>query len=133
MCGDSRQHVMISLPCNGPPRASASCFPRCFKPTVADVATVGGVEKIIESCAAYGHGQRMYHASTRGFIVGGLVRHITGGTTLGHFIKDNIVEPLGLTLLTGATFVREVAQAPSWCGAKAARESVCQRASRSNG
>lgn len=65
-------------------------------PTIADVEKTadGAVERLIEGSAAWGHGQRMYHASTRGFVLGGLVRQITG-KTLGSFIAAEIAGPLG--------------------------------------
>ena len=77
-------------------------FKKNLVPTVADVTNTadGAVERVIEGCAPWGYGKRMYHASTRGFIIGGLVRQITGNT-LGNFIKTEIQEPLGLTLFCG--------------------------------
>lgn len=73
-------------------------FSKVRVPTVADVAATadGAVERLIEGSAAWGQGKRMYHASTRGFVIGGLVRQITG-QTLGSFIATDIAAPLGLT------------------------------------
>lgn len=56
----------------------------------------GAVERFIEGSASWGHGKRMYHASTRGFVVGGIVRQVTG-QTLGEFISREIVEPMNVT------------------------------------
>ena len=77
-------------------------FRRTLVPTVADVAatSTGAVERIIESAGVWGHGRRMYHASTRGLVIGGLVRQLTG-ETLGQFIKTSIAEPLGIEVLCG--------------------------------
>eukprot|EP01052_Picozoa_sp_SAG31_P010092 SAG31_NODE_543_length_14248_cov_3.230900_3_plen_279_part_00 len=73
-------------------------FSKVRVPTITDVAATadGAVERLIEGSAAWGHGKRMYHASTRGFVIGGLVRQITG-QTLGSFIATDIAVPLGLT------------------------------------
>ena len=77
---------------------------KCRVPTVADVEATasGAVEALIEGSAAWGHGRRMYHASTRGFVLGGLLRQITG-QTLGQFIASEIATPLGVTVQCGAT------------------------------
>jgi CubicO group peptidase (beta-lactamase class C family) len=41
------------------------------------------------------HGtQSGYHAVTQGYLVGEVVRRVTG-TTLGHFFRENVAEPLG--------------------------------------
>jgi CubicO group peptidase (beta-lactamase class C family) len=41
------------------------------------------------------HGtQSGYHAVTQGYLVGEVVRRITG-TTIGHFFKENVADPLG--------------------------------------
>ena len=73
-------------------------------PTVAEVAATadGAVEALIEDCAAWGHGRRMYHASTRGFVLGGLVRQLTG-KTLGAFIASEISRPLAVPVYCGAS------------------------------
>jgi CubicO group peptidase (beta-lactamase class C family) len=80
-------------------------------PTVAEVAETasGAVERLIEGSAAWGHGKRMYHASTRGFVVNGLVRQATGGTTLGAFVRDEIAGPLGITAYCGASLEEQAA------------------------
>jgi len=71
-------------------------------PKIADVEATasGAVERIIEGSGCWGYGQRMYHASTRGFVIGGLVRQVTG-QTLGQFIRTEIAEPLGISVLCG--------------------------------
>lgn len=81
-------------------------FKKVKVPTIADVEGTknGDVEKTIEGCAAWGHSKRMYHASTRGFVVAGLVRQITG-KTLGEFVREEIVNKLSpeVNLHVGAT------------------------------
>lgn len=75
-------------------------FTKTFVPTVAEVAAEGAVERIIESSGTWGYGKRMYHASTRGFIIGGLIRQLSG-QTLGQFIRTEIAEPLSVDVLCG--------------------------------
>ena len=62
----------------------------------------GAVERLIEGSGCYGVGERMYHASTRGFVVGGLVRQITG-KTLGEFVCEEIATPLKIDAFIGAS------------------------------
>jgi CubicO group peptidase (beta-lactamase class C family) len=47
--------------------------------------------------------QHGYHAVTYGWLVGELVRRVTGGTTLGQFFKKEYAEPLGADVHIGAT------------------------------
>lgn len=77
-------------------------FSKNLVPSVADVSSTenGAVERVIERCAPWGRGRRLYHASTRGFIIGGLVRQITG-KTLGDFLRSEVTGPLGISLFCG--------------------------------
>jgi CubicO group peptidase (beta-lactamase class C family) len=47
--------------------------------------------------------QHGYHAVTYGWLVGELVRRVTGGTTLGQFFAKEYAEPLGADVHIGAT------------------------------
>ena len=79
-------------------------FSKVRVPGIAEVAGTGdgAMERFIEDSGCYGVGERMYHASTRGFVVGGLVRQITG-KTLGRFIAEEVAGPLQLDSYIGAT------------------------------
>ncbi len=86
--------------------ATPDDFSKVRVPGIAEVSDPDKIERLVEGSAAYGHGERMYHASTRGFVVGGLVRQITG-KTLGAFVRDEITEPLGAQAFVGATLAEQ--------------------------
>ena len=79
-------------------------FSKVRVPGIAEVSETksGAVERLIEGSGCYGVGERMYHASTRGFVVGGLVRQMTG-KTLGEFVHEEIAAPLKIEAFIGAS------------------------------
>ena len=74
-------------------------------PSVADVKSFEGIEKVIEKCAPYYGknelGSRGYHSETRGFVLNGIVRRVTNGKSIGDFIEEHIAGPLGISCLCG--------------------------------
>lgn len=71
-------------------------------PSLVDLATLDGLEEMIQASGTWKYGVRMYHATTRGFILQGLVRRLTG-SSIGEFMKTEICLPLELTFECGTT------------------------------
>ena len=55
-----------------------------------------------------------YHALTFGFLVGEVVRRVTG-RSLGRFFADEIASPLGLDLYVGLPERLSTTGSPGWC------------------
>ena len=64
---------------------------------------ISNLERVIENSANYDiHSKRHYHASTRGWILSGIIRRADSqGRPLGQFMRDEVCRPLSLNIYCG--------------------------------